>query len=136
MIGFYMPCGCKPDLSFCGWKHKLRYTKLRYWWRVLKMSMMFHTAHMGVWILVKFCMHMSEMHPSFLMVFGGFGMSDANGIRRIWENEADKLTNLLKEFLFLGADSDHPDGMYAQKPSDLVDMTNDEWEHWFKDDEA
>jgi apolipoprotein N-acyltransferase len=36
-----------------------------------------------------------------------------------------------RDKLFLGADSDHPDGIYARGGADMICMTNDEYRHWF-----
>lgn len=36
-----------------------------------------------------------------------------------------------KDRMCLGADRDHPEGIYAKGGSDLVHMTCDEWRHWY-----
>lgn len=36
-----------------------------------------------------------------------------------------------KDKTFLGADSDHPEGIYAKGGGDLVCMTNEEYGHWY-----
>jgi hypothetical protein len=36
-----------------------------------------------------------------------------------------------REKLMLGADIDHPDGVYAKSGGDMVCMTNEEFNHWY-----
>ena len=63
-----------------------------------------------------------------------FGMVDYAGAHekeRVIERMRTANRESLNRQLFLGADSDHPDGVYARNGSDLVRMTNEEWWHWY-----
>lgn len=130
MIGFYMPCGCEPDLSFCGWRHAVRYSKVRYWWRILSAAPRFYLTLLKMEAMERLCWWLSEMQPSLGMVLGEIDMADAVSLSRRWEEAADSWRQGRRRFLFLGADSEHPDGIFARSPRDLVCMTNDEAEHW------
>jgi hypothetical protein len=64
----------------------------------------------------------------------GFGLEEpVEGLEVIRETE--KREGLWREWgrerTLLGASSEHPGGIYAEKGSDLVNMTEDEYRHWY-----
>lgn len=64
----------------------------------------------------------------------GMGLADPfetlDNIRE-WERIRGRWVQWEKEQLFVGADSDHPDGIYAKSGNDFVCMTNEEYVHWY-----
>jgi len=78
----------------------------------------------------RLCRWMSEFQPSMGLLLG-LPLLEAVSLSRRWECAADSWRDGLRDRLFLGADSDHPGGVFAEGPSDLVCMTNEEYEHWF-----
>jgi hypothetical protein len=70
----------------------------------------------------------------FIPIMVGMGiMSPLGGLDDIREIEAreERWKSWGRDKLFLGADSDHPDGIYARGGADMICMTNDEYRHWF-----
>lgn len=64
----------------------------------------------------------------------GAGVMDiANGSEEIRRSERceDSWKRWYMERVFIGADSSHPNGIFAHRASDLVCMTNEEFKHWY-----
>jgi len=64
------------------------------------------------------------------LVLGMVSYADAQDKERSIERVREANLVSLRKRLFLGADSDHPDGIYATAGHHLVCMTNEESEHW------
>jgi hypothetical protein len=72
---------------------------------------------------------MSEEQPTLNMFFLGWGIGEARDLQRRWEDAAESWRKYRDKKLWVGADNFDGD-IYAEKPSDLVSMTEDEWRHW------
>lgn len=74
------------------------------------------------------------MVQEIVPVMVGMGlMAPYDGLEEIrkCEHREQKWKGWEKEELFLGADSEHPDGVYARNGNDMVCMTNEEFIHWY-----
>ena len=104
-----------------------RYNRLRYWWRWLRCCRKFFWRKAKGWFLWKFCLLCRDS----VAMFVGMGMIDpaeAIDLEYAWQRNADSWVRWMR--IRLGADSDHPDGIYAESPRDMIRMTEDEYEHW------
>jgi len=122
------PCGCyrytESSLS-----HWWKYNRFRYWWRCLKCWTRFILVH-AHWRGIRKLADLCEWFVPIHFMLGLMDMSEAHEAERNMERVRGVADRQLKKALFLGADSDHPDGIYATRGHSLVCMTNDEAEHW------
>jgi len=123
-------CGCIRS-AMSDWQHWRRYTRLRLVFRQAK-------GWVGLWVVKGqekvHCWTCGAVRDHIVPLMVGMGLiSPPEGlevIRRAEETEG-RWKAWFKDRTFLGADKEHPDGIYAGKGSDMVCMTNDEWDHWY-----
>lgn len=122
-------CGC--------WRHQMgdlqhwfRYTRLRYWGRVMRGWVLWLRIRVKTAFWRRFIGCLVWHTPVFLCL-GMMEIDEACEKEKEFDDTLDRLAKHEKEQLFLGADSDNPNGIYAENGADLICMTNDEWEHWF-----
>jgi len=101
----------------------------RYYVRWLRMLRPFLRRKVGSWLAVRVCRFM-QIHMSYWIAELGIGHPyEVLELQHSWKKRGDAWVEHGK--WFLGSDSDHPDGVYAKSPSDIVCMTNEEWYWWF-----
>ena len=121
-------CGCyraeMPDFV-----HWWKFSRVRYWGRCAGAWRTYLLIVWSWWWMEKF-LGLMERFNSVHLVFGMVSHDEAQDrerwVHRIREANADSF----KKKLWLGADSDHPDGIYATAGHYLVCMTNKESRHW------
>lgn len=123
-------CGCVRS-AISGWGHWWKYTRLRLALRKARSWVDFWRIKGQV---MSRCWACRTVRDHIVPIAVGMGLeSPPEGlevIRRAEETEG-RWKSWFKDRTFLGADSDHPDGVYAEKGGDMVCMTNDEYEHWY-----
>jgi hypothetical protein len=122
------PCGCLL-CSESDFGHWFRFSRLRYWSRCIRAWGDYFRIGWAWWWRDRLLAAVSWMAPVYLAT-GVIELEEATeGVRRIDEIRQANLERR-KERLFLGADSDHPEGLYARGGPDMVLMTNEEAGHW------
>jgi len=122
------PCGCYrcQDSDFAHW---WKFTRFRYWFRCLSGWRQYFVVWWSWWWREKLLDLMEWANPIHL-VFGMVSYAEAQDRERRIESVRGENMESRRKVLWLGADSDHPDGIYATAGHHLVHMTNEEAEHW------
>lgn len=109
----------------------LRYSRARLWLRQAEGWLRFWMMRCGVWSHVKAC---EVVRKHIVPVGVGLGLVDPSEgleeVRRVEGNE-EGWKEWGRERTFLGADKEHPEGMYAKGGADMVCMTEDEYRDWY-----
>jgi len=82
-------------------------------------------------LFFRFLCFLCEWLTPVHFVLGFLTLSDAIQRERGFQEAKESWNKWERGKLFLGADSDNPDGIYAKSGSDLVCMTSEEYEEWF-----
>jgi hypothetical protein len=123
------PCGCPRD-SISDIRHWWKYTKLRYWWRVARATPRFVKAKLKAKFFKRLCRWMNDDGTELAVGLGVVDVSEALSCQRRWQSLEEAWHEIGK--MVIGADGDHPDGIEVKSPADLVCMTSDECNHWFR----
>ena len=122
------PCGCyRSERS--DFEHWWKFNRFRYWWRCAGAWYRFLHVKWSWWWREKLLDLMEWMIPLHFAL-GILSYAEAQDRGHRIEGVRRKNRESLKKALYLGADSDHPDGIYATAGHHLVRMTNEEAEHW------
>ena len=108
----------------------MKISKLKYYYRCIRgwKKFLFIKFKASFYRYLCFvCEWMTPIH----FVFDFLSLSEAVARERKFQEAQESWSKWEKEQLFIGADSDNPDGIYAQNGSDLVCMTNEEHKEWF-----
>ena len=122
------PCGCfRHEMSDI--KHFWKYNRVRYWFRGLRLHLMYISIMLSWWWRERLLDYIEWANPIFFFI-GMVSYSDAQDKDRAIVDFRDANKKRLREKLFLGADSDCPEGVYARNGWDMACMTEDESRHW------
>lgn len=124
------PCGC----------FKMALPDIVHWWRFTRLRMILR--FLQGWQKYLQILWQSRSHQkvckvvegNILPILVGMGLMDPmEALEEVRDSEerSGMWAKWEKDQLFLGADSEHPDGIYAESGSDLANMTNEEWRHWY-----
>jgi len=122
-------CGCR----------KIALPDIVHWWRFTRLRLLCRTIrgwreYLRILWLSRRCQWANRiMRDEIILIAVGLGLVDpSDGLSEIRESgqREKRCKEWEKKQLFLGADSDHPDGVYARNGNDLVCMTSEEFEHW------
>lgn len=123
-------CGCVRAVM-SDWQHWWRYTRLRLAFRCVRGWMALWEVKRQVIAYMWIC---GAVKDHIVPIAVGMGITDVGeGLEcvRKAEHVEEVMESWGKRQTFLGASKGHPEGIYAKNGSDMVCMTNDEWEHWY-----
>jgi hypothetical protein len=120
-------CGC---IGVGAYQHWWKYNRFRLAWRILKGCVHYWRICFRA-MRLRAVASFVESNIPLLVGLGLLPPSEGHSGYRAVEKFRDNVNDWEKGELFLGADSDNPDGEYAECGRDMALMAEDEWWHWY-----
>ena len=120
----------------------LAISDLKHWWKYTRLRLFYRQARgwFELWRVkgqvIIYCKVLRIVVDKIVPTIVGMGLIEPwEGLEciRTVEDKEEGWKSWGKDKTFLGASKEHPYGIYAEKGSDLVCMTEDEYNHWYND---
>ena len=108
----------------------MKLSKIRYYLRCIDGWKTYLSIRLKAAFFRSLC-HLCKWLTPVHFAVGFLDLSEAVSRERDFQEAKESWNKFERDRLFLGADSDNPDGIYAQNGSDMVCITNEEYEDWF-----